>query len=136
MSEQHEYITNYIDNLPPELRPTEVKGRVLSALRVAWKQGWEPQRLAKAVAAADYGNANNAIALAVYRLEKLATTAPPKTSASEVTWERVEPIPQEWREERLRLIRKIMSGDFKGNPTDAMLQLLARQRGESHGGEE
>lgn len=67
----HEYIQNYLDALPIEIRP-DIGDKLTNALRMAYKNGWDSKALAHLVARHGYTNAHSPIGAALYRLEQLA----------------------------------------------------------------
>jgi hypothetical protein len=136
MADQHEWVESYVGALPAELRPTDISENIKKHLRAAYKNGWKPVDLARAVSAGNYLNASNPLGASIYRLEKLAEQkAPPKVSNNFPVFEsekRREPKPKEWIAERVALLTAIGNG-LATSPEEAerMMQELMRQQRES-----
>jgi hypothetical protein len=134
MADQHEWVESYVGALPAELRPTDITENIKKHLRIAYKNGWKPIDLARAVSAGNYTNANNPLGASIYRLEKLAEQkAPPKVSNNFPVFnseKRREPKPKEWIAERVALLTAIGNG-LATTPEEAermMLELTRKQQ--------
>jgi hypothetical protein len=73
--EQHEYIADYVDNLPTELQP-EINERLKSLLRQAWINKWDSRNLSFMISRGDYSTAHSPAGAALHRLEQLVVTKP------------------------------------------------------------
>ena len=73
--EQHEYIADYVDNLPEELQP-EINERLKTLLRQAWVNKWDSRHLAFVIGRGDYSTAHSPAGAALHRLEQLVATKP------------------------------------------------------------
>ncbi len=73
--EQHEYIQDYIEALPAELRP-EINEKLKQALRNAWINKWDATSLGFIVGRADYSSAHSPAGAALHKLEQLSATKP------------------------------------------------------------
>jgi hypothetical protein len=80
--EQHEYIADYVDNLPVELRP-DVNEKLKQALRKAWTNRWDAKSLAFIVSRADYSTAHSPAGAALHKLEQLSNTQPSMSTGFE-----------------------------------------------------
>ena len=126
----HDYVRSYLENLPLNLRPTEIGEKVLAPLRIAWRNKWDPKDLARAVGRANYSNANNPAGLAIYYLNKFAEQPPIKQDPKPIDTLPVEAdkIPKEWSAERWALIRKCFAERTSSDEAQRLMQeLIARQ---------
>lgn len=133
MSSTYEWINNYIQALPPTIRPAADDSRFVAAARRALGNKWTPTAAATAVAARSYEGATNPVLLAIIRLEQLADTAPFTQPAKMPACRCGEPhqhIPEEWVKQRWDLIRELSrTPDLTEDEREqAMSVLIAAQK--------
>ena len=74
-----DWIRDYMQALPPVIRPDPGDQRFITAARQALDNQWTPAQAAAAVCGRSYTGARNAVVLALHRLEQIAA-APARTT--------------------------------------------------------
>lgn len=109
------YIAEYLDNLPAHLRPDEVTRAIDIALANGFHNKWEARVLAYAVASG-VGRADNPVAVAVHRLQKLSKQKAPKRDSYPVYVAEPKPpqLPDDLLAERSQVFRDILNRVITG----------------------
>jgi len=125
----HPYVVTYLENLPPELRPDLVNDKILNALRVAWKNKWEAQDLAKAVCSSNYQNSANPAGYAVYRLTQIAEQPAfvKKVRKVKTEVEKFDKVSPELIAARHALVRRIMAEKIPAEEASRLMNELAEE---------
>lgn len=122
--EQRETFTReYIENLPPEMRPDSITRNIDIFLANSFRKGWNPKQLAHAVAAG-VRNSDNPVGAAVNRLHGLSLNRPPKTyTPSRFVHEPKAPrLPDELRLERAQVMKDLMRKQITEDEAVAKIQ--------------
>lgn len=148
MSDLRDWCGDYVDTLPPAIRPKMDDARFVTAARRARDNAWTANQAGRVVAAMNYTNALNPPLVALMQLERISERAPqtrarpldasgcdvcpPGTRCPDPITARHR-IPARWAAERFRLIRELftepdMTEDERGN---AMAILIDHQQQEA-----
>lgn len=122
--EQRETFTReYIENLPPELRPDSITRNIDIFLANSFRKGWNPKQLAYAVAAG-VRNTDNPVGAAVNRLHGLSLNRPPKTNTPPryVHEPKAPRLPDELRLERAQVMKDLMQKKITEDEAVTMIQ--------------
>lgn len=126
--QRDKYINEYIEHLPPQLRPTEVTRAIDLALANGFHNKWDARVLALAVAGG-IGKADNPAAVAVHRLQKLSKQRPPKQDATPqfIAEPKAPPLPKDLRDELFKVMRDVMNRVITGEQgTDLIADIYDR----------
>jgi hypothetical protein len=117
------FIKDYIESLPPEMRPDTITRTIDIMLANSFHYGWNPKQLAYAVAAG-VRNTDSPVGAAVKRLHGLSLHRPPTTyTPSRFVPEPKAPVlPIELREERAQVMRDLMQQKITEDEAVAKIQ--------------
>lgn len=127
-AEREAYINEYLENLPPECRPTQINKAINESLANAYRMGWRAKYLAQATSATAVG-ARSPVAIAVHRLQALCRQKPPTTYVPR-NFEpiiRAPKLPDDLLAERKQVFKRLMAGQItETEATEAIADIYAR----------
>jgi hypothetical protein len=117
------FIKEYIESLPPEMRPDSITRTIDIFLANSFHYGWNPKQLAHAVAAG-VRNTDNPVGAAVKRLHGLSLHRPPKTNTTPkfVPEPKAPKLPDELRQERAQVMKDLMRKKITEDEAVKMIQ--------------